>query len=111
MQKKLLARHSSCSLAQAVPLPQVSTPTLTFPRTTQTETANSELETAKEDDGIDGIVADITTNEGTTTLELDATASTQLFTVTASNFAFAPAAMTVKRRQRGHHVQKWRWIS
>ena len=62
-----------------------------------TETANSELETAKEDDGIDGIVADITTNEGTTTLELDATASTHLFTVTASNFAFAPAAMTVKK--------------
>ncbi len=58
------------------------------------EATTSELETAKEDDGI---VADITTNEGTTTLELDATASTQLFTVTGTNFAFAPSAMTVKK--------------
>ena len=50
-----------------------------------------------QEEATDGVTADITTNEGTTTLELDATASTQLFTVTGSNFAFAPSAMTVKK--------------
>lgn len=90
MQKKLLAASLLLFLGAGC----TSTATIDTTADDTTETANSELETAKEDDGI---VADITTNEGTTTLELDATASTQLFTVTGSNFAFAPSAMTVKK--------------
>lgn len=102
MQKKLLAASfllligAGCTSTASIDTNVDTTTDDAASGTQETGTEEQNDTDTTTEGGID-VTGTVTTNEGTTTLELDATASTQLFTVTGTNFAFAPSAMTVKK--------------